>query len=95
MPKTADNSVFYLQPAAGGDGDKFEYHFMSWRRILTLFHPSKASNDITKARYYELCTKRLEAALTERLKEKKTKEEIQEIKDTLESLKRRYGTYAQ
>jgi len=94
MPRTSDKSAFYLQPAAGGDGDKYEYHFMSWRRIIDLFHPSKATDDITKARYYELCMKRLDAALTERLKEKKTPEEIQEIKDIKASIERRYSGYA-
>lgn len=94
MPKTSDKSVFYLQPAAGGDGDKFEYHFMDWRRIIELFHPSNAKDDASKSRYYELCTKRLDAALTEKLREKKTPEEIQEIHDIKASIERRYSCYA-
>jgi hypothetical protein len=93
MPKSADISTFYLQPAAGNP-DKCEYHFMDWRRIIELFHPSNATNDLTKSRYYEVCIKRLEAALTEQLKAKKSPEEIQEIKDIKASIERRYSGYA-
>ena len=93
MPKV-DKATFYLQPAAGGDGDKFEYHFMSWRRIIELFHPSKATSDFTRVKYYELCIKRLDAALTEKLREKKTPQELQEIKDLRDNLINRFGHYA-
>lgn len=77
MPRV-DPVNFYLEEREEGS-NTYHYQYIDWRRILSMFHPKKANNEILVAKYYEVCERSLLHALTQ----KKNTLDFPEIKQNL------------